>query len=163
MSISSSRLSVDQHGEEEWIVVEAPEPEATEDKPGELVPSSDGVPLHLVRRPRPSTIVAWAPDRRIERAFNLGKQDCQAALEGPGPQARDSFPIASAIYCILYEPSGNWPRITNSPVLRGSIRCQRAAKRRDGRLSGSLDSKPEGSPLWLKLLGATCRLPREEF
>ncbi|OLP96619.1 hypothetical protein AK812_SmicGene21120 [Symbiodinium microadriaticum] len=114
MSIGSSRLSVEQHGEEEWIVVEAPEPEATEDKPVELVPSSDGAPLHLVRRSRLSTIGAWTPERRIERAFTLGQQDCQAVLDGTGQQAKDSFPIASAIYCILYEPSGNWPRITRS-------------------------------------------------
>ncbi|CAE7247502.1 unnamed protein product [Symbiodinium sp. CCMP2592] len=105
--------STSSHGGREWEIVGEPEGESAR-LAVELVPSTGAVPLHLVRRARLASRSDWTPQRRLERAFEFGKQDAECALEGRYQAPRDSFPIQTAVYVILYDPSGNWPRITRS-------------------------------------------------
>ena len=42
------------------------------------------------------------------------KKITQAALEGIAQLPQDSFPVRSCVYVILYDTTGDWPRVTRS-------------------------------------------------
>ena len=94
--------------EREWelvgeVVREPPLPE--------LTVAEGGVPRHLLEGERLACGGTWTVASRLSRAFDLGKSDCRAALEGlpQEPALPDQFPWRSRIYVILYDPSGDWP------------------------------------------------------
>jgi hypothetical protein len=151
----------------------APEgPEAWElvgDAPREeLVPATGPPPLHLLRRGRLSTVGEWTPARRVERAFELGKADGQVALDSGWQVARDNFPVRSAVYILLYDPTGDWPRYTRSlqRFYQAVKDCPpgrepgRTSPWKQGVVSRGFPSIVEAEAY---LEGASCRLPREEF
>ena len=149
-------------GPSEWEVVE----EILEK--GELAPSRHEPPLHLLRRSRLSTVGEWTPERRLVRAFDWGKADAQTALDSSFSGRQDKFPLASAVYVILYDPSGEWPRYTRSvarfyaavkDVKEGKV-ANRSSPWRPGIVSRGFPSLVEAESY---LLGATCQLPSAEF
>ncbi|CAE7290791.1 unnamed protein product, partial [Symbiodinium sp. CCMP2592] len=103
----------------EWIVVEAVSLTETS-APLELIPSPGPVPLYLIRRSRLSTVGIWTPEKRIERAFEWGQRDSAAALNGDFLESRDSFPLSSTVYVVLYDSNGS-PAVSGLQIvtLRG--------------------------------------------
>ena len=138
------------------------------DPPRELEPSVRAVPLHLLRRSRLSTVGDWTPQRRIERAFHWGQTDAQSALDGAVQQRRDEFPLSSCVYVILYDPNGQWPRVTRSlsrfyaatKIVRSGETASRFSAFKPGIVSRGFASLVESEAY---LLGASCQWPSEEF
>ncbi|CAE7292878.1 unnamed protein product [Symbiodinium microadriaticum] len=149
--------SASSHDDREWEVVGEPEADRV-GLPLELVPASGPVPLHLLRRARLATRSDWTPQRRLERAFEFGKQDAECALEGRYQAPRDSFPIQTAVYVILYDPSGSWPRITRSSTSYFRAVQETRGVWRKGIVSRGFPSLVEAEAY---LLGASCQLPNE--
>ena len=139
-------------GQEEWEFVDVEEPP----KP-ELSPAEGPPPLHLLGRSRLCT-----PEARIRRAFELGQGDSRAALEG----TRDELPLRSTVYVVLYQPSGDWPKVVRdlgsfySLVKEkvGSKPPNRASPWKPGIYSRGFPSEVEVEAY---LLGASCQLPRK--
>ncbi|CAE7534355.1 unnamed protein product [Symbiodinium sp. KB8] len=119
----------------EWELVEAPEEGADEPLP-ELAPSRAGPPLHLLRRSRLAPRGDWTPEKRIVRAYELGQSDGESALEGGRQRPSEPFPFQNSVYVILYDSSGEWPRVT-----RSSKRYFEAVKDKTGRWKPGLVSR----------------------
>ena len=148
----------------EWDLVSAPEEHGLE-----LEVATGPPPLHLVKRSRLSTAGSWDPTARIVRAFEFGKEDCLAALEQRPQRAADTeFPLRSQVYVILYDPTGNWPRYTNTlctfyrevKVCEPGKKPDRQSRWREGVVSRGFPSLVEAEAY---LLGAKCRLPSGPF
>lgn len=148
----------------EWDLVSAPE-----EKGLELEVETGPPPLHLVKRSRLATAGVWDPTSRIVRAFEFGKSDCLAALEQRPQEAADTgFPLRSQLYVILYDPTGDWPRYTNTlctfyravKVPEPGRKPDRQSRWREGVVSRGFPSLVEAEAY---LLGARCRLPSEPF
>ena len=148
-------------GQEEWEFVDVEEPP----KP-ELSPAEGPPPLHLLGRSRLCTAGAWTPEARIRRAFELGQRDSRAALDGTLQSARDELPLRSTVYVVLYQPSGDWPKVVRdlgsfySLVKEkvGSKPPNRASPWKPGIYSRGFPSEVEVEAY---LLGASCQLPRK--
>ena len=159
VEIRPSRATTAQQNGAEWDVVS--DQGATAAAPAlELVPSTDPPPLHLLRRSRLASRRDWTPQRRLERAFELGQQDAESALEGRHQVSGGTFPLPTAVYVILYDPSGDWPRIT-----RSRANYFRAVQSSTGVWRPNVVSR--GFPSLVEAeaycLGASCQLPNEEF
>ncbi len=167
-SASGSEVQVrhvkDDDEEEEWELVA----EEAREEPLELVVATGPVPLHLLRRSRLQPLQGWSPEERIRRAFEWGQKDTQAALEGVAQLPQDSFPIRSCIYVILYDTTGDWPKVTRSLQKfyeAVKIPCRGKAPSRhtpwrSGVVSRGFPSQVEAEAY---LLGGQCQYPRKEF
>lgn len=151
-------------GEEgEWEIVEE---EAGEHL--ELVVATGPVPLHLLRRSRLQPLQGWSPEERIRRAFEWGQKDTQAALEGISQLPQDAFPVRSCVYVILYDTTGDWPRVTRSlqkfyEAVKIPCRGKAPSRQtpwRSGVVSRGFPSQVEAEAY---LLGGQCQYPRKEF
>ena len=158
----SSRHDTDPSDHQSWEVIsEAPGEEL------ELVVARGPAPLHLLRRSRLRESQGWTPERRIERAFQFGQRDTQAALDSVPQDSADRFPIRSAVYVVLYDPTGEWPKYTRSlqrfyELVKTPCRGQvpgRSSPWRSGVVSRGFPSIVEAEAY---LAGGQCRLPREE-
>ena len=143
----------------EWELVEAPEEGADEPLP-ELAPARAGPPLHLLRRSRLAPRGDWTPEKRIVRAYELGQSDGESALEGGRQRPSEPFPFQNSVYVILYDSSGEWPRVT-----RSSKRYFEAVKDKTGRWKPGLVSRAFPSLVEAEAycLGASCQFPNGEF
>ncbi len=144
----------------EWEFVEANEPPQIE-----LSPAVGPPPLHLLRRSRLGTAGEWTPEARIRRAFELGQSDSKAALDGSVQSARDELPLRSTVYVVLYQPSGDWPKVVRDlgsfyllvKEKSGSKPPNRASPWKPGIYSRGFPSEVEVEAY---LLGASCQLPK---
>lgn len=157
---SSNTQDADSQG---WEVISEPPPEQLE-----LVVATGPPPFHLLRRGRLQAIQGWSPEARIQRAFDLGKEDTQAALDNSFQSANDRFPLRSSVYVVLYDPTGDWPRYTKSlqkfyTAVKIPCRGQAPSRQsawRPGVVTRGFPSIVEAEAY---LAGGQCRLPREEF
>ena len=152
---------------------------APEELPWELVTEEEsgerGSELSVCRTEPPLFLAhrvgaagTWSARDRILRAFDFGKRDCIAALESTPQLPRDQFPLASRVFVILYDPSGNWPRYTKNlqafynavKIEEGSRVPDRRSPWKPGIVSRGFASISEAEAY---LAGASCRLPREPF
>ena len=157
----------DGESEGEWCLVEGP-PETGPTEGLELVVATGPAPLHLVRRSRLSTVAGWTPEDRIRRAYRLGQEDCQVALDSGYQSAKDSFPVSSAVYVVLYDPSGDWPRYTRTlSRFYEAIKEPLAGRKPDRHSPWRRGVVSRGFPSIVEaeayLEGASCRFPNAEF
>ena len=142
--------------------------EFVEGEPLELTPSKGPPPFHLLDSESLSTVGDWKPRDRISRAFEFGRKDCLAAFGAAYQPARDSFPLASNFYVVLYDPSGDWPKVTQSlarfynhvKVASGKKGASFASPWRPGVVSRGFASEAEARAY---VCGAQCLYPKNKF
>lgn len=140
-----------------------------EENEGELVPATGPAPLHLLSRSTLGTVGGSppiTPEDRIRRAYQFGQRDSQAALDGEIQLPNDQFPLSSRYYVVLYQPSGDWPKVLGNlrefykvvKEQRGDRSPDRQSAWKPGIYSRGFPSKVEVEAyLW----GASCRYPNE--
>ena len=142
---------------------------ARESKVQEFFPSKKEPPFELLQEESLEKAGPWDPRQRISRAFAFGQLDCRSVLEGRFQPKRDSFPLQSNIYVVLFDSeTGDWPRYTWSlarfyqtvkKVGKGKS-ARREDPWREGVWSRGFASQAEAKAY---LAGAQCRWPSAPF